>query len=355
MVTVVIAQNSDEKKWNDFVDAHANATLYHHFAFKSIIEASFKRSPKYLMALDTVTKSIIGILPLIHFTGMLSGNTLVSLPFFDGGGVCAQNPEASAALVNEALALGEKLGAKVIEVHQEGLLDICEGGHTTFTQPFAQLQTKVRMLLSLPPSAKTLFDSYPGKLRSQIRRAQKEDCTVREGGHELIADFYTVLCRNMRDLGSPVEPAITFKHVFDRYPGLVRIFIVYYKETPIACSLLFGFKDRVVNRWASSNRDYKQMAPNMMLYWRMLEYAIEQRYTTFDFGRSTIGETTHKFKAQWGALPQSLVWYLFGQEAVTGQGESVSRKKEFFIAVWRKLPVPLATFFGSRLRRHVSL
>ena len=118
-----------------------------------------------------------------------------------------------------------------------------------------------------------------------------------------------------------------------------------------------GIKNRIVNRWASANRDYKRLAPNMLLYWRMLEYAIEKGYSVFDFGRSTVGGTTYHFKAQWGAQPHELFWYRFceKQNHNDASEDALSAKKNIFIKVWTKLPVPLATAFGSKLRRHIPL
>lgn len=47
----------------------------------------------------------------------------------------------------------------------------------------------------------------------------------------------------------------------------------------------------------------------MLLYWAMLEYACDQGYRQFDFGRSTPGEGTCRFKEQWGAKSHQLYWY----------------------------------------------
>jgi hypothetical protein len=46
----------------------------------------------------------------------------------------------------------------------------------------------------------------------------------------------------------------------------------------------------------------------MLLYWTKLEYACDNGNKTFDFGRSTPGEGTYRFKPQWGAKPQPLHW-----------------------------------------------
>ncbi|MEZ5583585.1 MAG: GNAT family N-acetyltransferase [Candidatus Competibacteraceae bacterium] len=61
--------------------------------------------------------------------------------------------------------------------------------------------------------------------------------------------------------------------------------------------------------WASSLRKYNSLSPNMLLYWSVLEFACKKGYRIFDFGRSTPGEGTYRFKEQWGAKPVQLYWH----------------------------------------------
>jgi FemAB-related protein (PEP-CTERM system-associated) len=271
--------------------------------------------------------------------------------------MCADNKETAQKLLSETMALMQRLRCASCELRQEGRIPFESDLAGSSTGAPQMTSTKVRMLLDMPQSADSLFKSFPAKLRSQIRKPTKENCAVREGAHELVDDFYRILSRNMRDLGSPVEPKQTFHNAIDEYPGLTRIFVVNWKNIPVACSFIFGFKNRIVNRWASTNRDYKRIAPNMLLYWRMLEYAIENGYSVFDFGRSTIGESTYNFKAQWGAKPHELFWYRYGkkQNQNDASKNETDAKKKMFVNVWTKLPVSLATVLGSKLRRHVTL
>ena len=60
--------------------------------------------------------------------------------------------------------------------------------------------------------------------------------------------------------------------------------------------------------WASSIRDFNPLCPNHLLYWHAMETAVAEGVDVFDFGRSTPGEGTFKFKEQWGAEPVPLHW-----------------------------------------------
>jgi hypothetical protein len=60
--------------------------------------------------------NIVGILPLIHLKHFLFGNSLISIPFFDLGGIIADNEDAVKALLSEAIKLAQELKAANIEL-----------------------------------------------------------------------------------------------------------------------------------------------------------------------------------------------------------------------------------------------
>jgi hypothetical protein len=92
----------------------------------------------------------------------------------------------------------------------------------------------------------------------------------------------------------------------------------------------------------------------MLLYWSVLKYGCQQGYRVFDFGRSTPGEGTFKFKGQWGAKPVPLYWYYW-----TERQESLPElnpknpKYRTAIAIWKRLPVALTKIVGPYISRNL--
>ena len=133
------------------------------------------------------------------------------------------------------------------------------------------------------------------------------------GSQELLKDFYKVFSENMRDLGSPVHSQEFFSLIF-KYLGVnTKIGIVYHYDIPVAGGIIIIFRDTIEIPWASSLREYNRLSPNMLLYWSFLEFAGNKGFKFFDFGRSTINSGTFRFKKQWGARSENLVWYKFYQ------------------------------------------
>lgn len=215
---------------------------------------------------------------------------------------------------------------------------------------------KVRMLLKLPDSKEELLKSFKSKLRSQISRPQKEGMNAVVGGVELLDFFYEVFSINMRDLGSPVHSKKLFKQIIHEFPKNIKIGIVKYQNIAVAAGLIFCFRDTIEIPWASSLKQFNRFSPNMLLYWKLMEYACDQGFEYFDLGRSSPDEGTQRFKEQWGAKPFPLYW-----QSICLNGKAMkadySGNSRFGVAVqlWKMLPISVANRIGPKIRKSIAL
>jgi len=389
-INIRTIKSTDAAAWDAYVLAHSGATLYHLSGWKNVIEKTYGHKTYYLIATcepeydsqltahssmqkngpdklsamshELDSNSVHGILPLVHLKHFLFGNSLISVPFFDMGGILADSEEIEEALLQEAVVLGQKLKADNIELRHIYPVKFFEKDSVAYltgaTNPIniVTKSHKVRMLLDLPESSEILMKSFKAKLRSQIKKPLKEGLTSKVGGAELLDDFYKVFSINMRDLGSPVHSEKIMQNVLEEFPDQARLVMVYKDNLPIACSMVVGFKETLENPWASALREYSRLSPNMLLYWTMLEHACDNGYTVFDFGRSSPDEGTYKFKKQWGAKPNPLHWqyiYLKGEPA---DSETYEKSKfDKAIQYWQKLPVSVSKALGPMIRKNIGL
>lgn len=356
-------RDSEKEAWNTYVSGYECGSLYGMAEWGDVIRDVYGHDSIRLVAIAEGAggREIVGVLPLVAMRSRIFGNRLVSMPYLDMGGVVADTPEVEKALIAKALEVGGQIRAKRIEVRQVSALSGLEGlDRVRLGQgdiPFFVFREKERMLLTLPSTAGALWASFKSKLRSQIRRAMKEGLTVHIGESELVDAFYTVFAENMRDLGSPVHAKALFSGVMKAFKGRAKIVVIQKGEITVSASLMCAHGDTLQNPWASSLRRYGHFSSNMLLYWSMLEYACENKCTTFDFGRSTPGEGTYRFKRQWGAEPHSLHWYQFIPEGATDADRKGDDKARFgkSIKYWQKMPVPLTTLIGPMVRGQISL
>jgi serine/alanine adding enzyme len=370
--------------WDRYVNNHPRATLYHLSAWKSVITKTYGHSCHYLAAFRDSMGSIrctalpvsalaenlsdkaaepVGILPLVHLNSFLFGNSLVSIPFFDMGGILADNEEVERKLLSEAIRIGRDLKIDKLELRHLMPLSWISGNNQSplRSEENFTVQTmshKARMILELPDDPETLMSSFKAKLRSQIKKPMKEGLTANIGGMDLLDDFYDIFAANMRDLGSPVHSKKLMENVLSEFPHQAKIVVVYRQvKQPLAGSLIIGFRDTLENPWASALREYSALSPNMLLYWTMLDYACTHGYRYFDFGRSSPGEGSYIFKEQWGAKPTLLNWYYVAPDGTPLPSEADSDKARFqkLISCWQKLPVPVTKILGPRIRKHIGL
>ena len=378
-------QMEDDLAWDRYVAGHPSANAYHASHWMRIIAGTYSHKVYALAAVSTDDPSaskpaatdVKGILPLVHLKTPFVGNRLVSMPFFDHGGILADDEDCEKILLQAALALGRKLKVAHIELrHLEKITSLNDGRalsgrhEDSDPRPRERLQAsspawslrshKVRLLMPLPDASETLMKSFKSKLRSQIKRPIKAGLTAVIGRAELLDAFYTVFCINMRDLGSPVHARALIRSALESSNDATRIAVVYKDHTPVAASLLVGFKDVMLNPWASSLRRYSKESPNMLLYWTMLAHAADHGYRFFDFGRSTPGEGTYRFKLQWGAEPHPMYWYTIwlNQNRSTDEApeaSSPSAKRAAAVKLWQKLPVGISRVIGPSIRKHIDL
>jgi len=348
LIQIHRAEENERGRWDSYVLSHPACGPYHLFAWKQAVEKAYYHKGLYLIAQDE-QGSIQGVFPLILMKPPLLKAALVSLPFCDYGGVLSNSAEAAVELIEHAKELAS--------LHKAELDIRCR-----HPQPFLEdsplfgvSNHKSRMVLALPESPDVLWRSFRSKLRSQIRKPSKEGLVFRMGSVELIDSFYSVFSRNMKDLGSPVHARQWFQAVLDAFGEKAHIGMVYREDLPVAAGIVLDCSNTVSIPWASTRREYNHLSPNMLLYWGFLEYACKGGYTIFDFGRSTPGEGTYRFKEQWGAEPQTLYWYAGAEKGRARPSSSDGSTRKLAGSVWSWLPQPLADILGPMVRKFISL
>ncbi len=342
MDIVQVDESRDLSLWEDFVASHSEATNYHQFAWKKVIERSFGHATCYLMAMND--EVVVGVLPLAILKSRLFGRSVVSLPFLNYGGLLADNEKVEEALVSAASQLAIDEGAESVELrhcaaHGLGLIP---------------KQHKVSMMLPLAPDTDTQWKHLDAKVRNQVRKAGKSGLTVQVGGKELLDDFYAMFSRNMRDLGTPVYGRVFFETIMDVFPLQTKIFVVKSQEIPVASGLSSIFNETMEIPWAGSLVEYRSLCPNMLLYWEAIQFGIQQGMKVFDFGRSTPGEGTYRFKTQWGAKASPLVWEYWMKDSRPLPNISPTNAKfALAIKLWKKLPLSVANFLGPPIVRSI--
>lgn len=342
-VQTVLCGPQDRDIWDAYVAACPHAALGHLFPWRTVIERAYGHGSVYLMAYRNGRP--VGLLPLIYVKRPIAGAALVSMPFLDDGGVCADDDDAARALLDRAKAIMKERGCSVLELRHR------------YPAPSlgASRHDKVTMVLDLSAGTDRLWTALSAKVRNQVRKAEKSGLTTLAGGEELLGSFYDVFVVNMRDLGSPVHAKRFFEEICAAFGSAVRVELVQDGTRTVGGLIAIQFKDRIIVPWASSLRDSFSKCPNNLLYWDAIQDACKRGCTAFDFGRSTIGSGTYDFKKQWGAEPTSLAWQVLKDRDTVDPTISTDTSAFRLAAnVWRRLPVGVTRLMGPQIRKYLT-
>ncbi|WP_198411241.1 FemAB family XrtA/PEP-CTERM system-associated protein [Marinimicrobium alkaliphilum] len=337
-----LADEHDWQAWQEFVRSTPQAPLYCQPLWRDVMANAFGRTTRVWAAFDPDGK-VLGGVPLTFFSHFLFGRFAVSVPYFNYGGLLAEYGTIASALIAhlQQVVVDERLEHIEIRTMQAGL-------------PLPGVTKKVSMVLALPDSAEALDTQLGAKVRAQCKKADAARPGICFGGLELLDDFYRVFAHNMRDLGTPVYTKRWFSEILQRDELNARLVVVYVDARPVSAGFLMGHNGMLEIPWASTLRRANTLDTNMWMYRRILDYAVEQGYDFFDFGRSTRDAGTYRFKKQWGAEPHEHHWYYILPEGGELPGLNPDNPKfKLMIAVWQRLPVWVSRWLGPPIVKHI--
>ena len=326
-------------EWDAFVRAQRGWTHFHLHGWRDVMHDVLGHDAPYLAARDE-HGTLVGVLPLVRVKSPMFGHFLVSVPFLNYGGPLGSD-EGVRALASAAVQRADREHVGVLERRIRSPIPV--------DMPVSH--RKITVLMDMTGGPDAVWKRLDSKVRSQVRRPQKEGITVRTGADQVPA-FFEVFARHMRDLGTPTQSRALFEGIARAFPEDSIFAVAYHEDRPVACGCGFRWENEFEITWASALREYNRMSPNMLVYWELMRQTADAGVTTFNFGRCTPGGGTHKFKRQWGTTDEQLWWYEHRAPGATtpAEGEGAASLGP---RVWRKLPLALATALGPRIVRFI--
>jgi FemAB-related protein (PEP-CTERM system-associated) len=326
-----------------YVSAREQMPLSRHPAWLTVLERGLGHAA---FCLEVVEEGkTCGLLPLAHVHSLLFGRFLVSLPYLNYGGVLADDDRIARLLIDRAVALAGELGVRYLELRHERPLE-----HPALGE---RMSHKVHMRLPLPATAGELWDRLSAKVRNQVRKGQKNELSVAWGGEEVLGEFHAVFSHNMRDLGTPGYGRRFFRSILRQFGERAELCVVRAGDKPAAAALLLHGWGVTEVPSASSLRHFKPTCANMLLYWHLLERAVQRGQTVFDFGRSSAESNTFRFKKQWGAEPSPADWQYHVRLGAINTVRPENPRYQRFIRIWQRLPLWLTRWLGPAIVRGI--
>jgi FemAB-related protein (PEP-CTERM system-associated) len=332
-------QSRDALRWDAYVETASSATFFHRIGWRGVLEDVFRHRTHYLLA--ERDGNVAGVLPLAEVKSRLFGHALVSLPFAVYGGPAADDPSVERALIDAAAERARALRVEHLELRN--VVSRCPGW------PRQDLYVTFRR--EILPDTEANLVAIPRKQRAMVRKGIK---------HGLASEidrssnrFFALYADNMHRHGTPPLARGYFERLRETFGDACEVLtVVDAKGAPVSGVLSFYFRDTVLPYYAGDTTAARDLAANDFKYWELMRRACERGMRVFDYGRSKQGTGSFDFKKNWGFEPSPLAYeYLLLARDSIPQNNPANPRYRAFIALWKRLPIPLANRLGPFIVR----
>lgn len=297
-------------------------------------------------------EKLIGLFPLVY-----TGKAFVSLPHFSYGGLLFKEPFSEMVSAIQQLVTvvdDERPGAgfyrydspskELIENRNFQSTLFLRGLYPPGERPEIE---KTVTYMELHGTVDELGLRLSSNLRRKIRKAEKSGIIFREGGKELLEDFYNVYVRKMHQLGSPAYGKGFFKTFFQQpLEEGSRFFVGYFDGRPVGGSLLLSYRGFFESAWFATDVLFQKYYISDGLHWSMIQYALKAGGRIYSMGRSTKNGSVFVYKNHWPVKNSPLFIYN------TSNKPSV---RDFAVLpkIWKYIPFPVAKRLGPKFVKHI--
>jgi hypothetical protein len=352
-----------DSRWQEFVLAHPEGTVYHHPKWIRVVEQEYGQRSEHLACTDK-SGNFLAIMPMLYTRGLpfgLGGSTagkrLSSLPRTPLAGPLSCDRDATAALLRAAVAkTGQEPGTQIqIKAFGEQLDGLINGLVTT---PW-----RLCYVLTLPDPSKGPFRIADGQERAKVKwainKAAKLGVTVRTAESKTdLRRWYRVYLETMRRNAVPPRSYRFFSALWDAFQpcGMMELLLAELPEgdqkTVIAGSIFLTHGSTVSYVFNGMDRKHSSLRANDAIQWNAINAACERGFRFFDFGEVPEGHTElARFKSKWGAQPTRMHRYALAANPTPNgtSDESSGRIQSLVEQVWRRLPLGVTAQIGDWL------
>ena len=168
------------------------------------------------------------------------------------------------------------------------------------------LRREVSSILFLENSVKENLAKFKSSHRTAVRKAEKSGIIIRQT--EDYENFYKILKKNLsiRHDVSPTHSLSELLYLKELFPNKINLFGAYLKNEMIAGVINFVVNDRIVLAfYISHKKQYQELRPINLLFYKIFDWAICNNFKVFDFGIFTVHEKPNmglaRFKENFGA------------------------------------------------------
>jgi hypothetical protein len=347
-LSVVRVDPRFDPRWERFVAAHPQGTIYHHPAWLEVLTIEYARPSLCLACLDA-DGHYAGVLPLVQTRGLpfaaggRTGRRLASLPRTPMAGPLTRDDRAAAALLTAAVGRvarqpGTQLELRLASPSCEGVVAGLAG---------ARWRSNYRLNLPQKPVQLRFGDSRNNaRIKWALGKAARQGIVVRPAQTlEDLRRWYPLYLRTMQSHAAPTRSFRFFRAAWDRLrPGLMRLLlaerVVGGRHELMAGSVFLMFARTVFYAFNGCGDEGRALRANDAIQWHAITEAHRAGFRCYDLGEVVESQDgLHDFKRKWGAQDYPLYRYYYpaAHRAEAAAAEPLGILGGLARAAWRRL------------------
>lgn len=351
----IIELKPDDPRWTEFL-SKTEHQIFHRPEYKEFIEQTFHNTKSlYLAIVEENIKMIFPIFlvnqPLlrkIFFTPFFDifKPKLISAAFHDFGGPIGD-------LKNEYLiSIIKYLKEKYPKINH---LEIKH--EDTIFSKLIKKQEYNKFVISLD-NKEIVWNNIQKYKRKAVKKSQREGIITHEIQESEINELYTLYLKNMRLFGELPYPKKYFINFYKYFinNSLGKCFGAYYNNKLVSVLLGYTVNKKVHIIIAVSDPKYRDFRPNDAVHWKFIEWACDNKYEQFDFGRTRKESGQYEYKRKWGGeIKELTTYYMPFQETDIPTIDPTNPKYQTFIKIEQHLPLWFTQYISSWFREGLGI
>ncbi len=284
-------------------------------------------------------------LPFMEVNSLLTGRRWVSLPFSDYCNPLYRDEEAREELTCQLIELFQSNAVKRAEVRW----------NLPNRRELQQVSDFVLHTIEIGPDPARVSKRFKRTHLQNIHQAKERGVEVEFGNQlEHLKVFYDLQLDTRRRHGVPAQPwryfELLWRHIVNAGLGFVLLAIKDHEY--IAGMVYLGWGRTLIAKYAASREDRFNLRPNNLLFWEGIRWGCENGFTSFDMGRTEIGNAgLRNFKSRWGAVEQPLYYSILSSKPLK---RSSGRLEQFLHSLIQRSPLWVCRMSGELLYKHVG-
>jgi hypothetical protein len=337
---------ADGSRWDNFVLAHPDATIFHSSAWARVLNKTYGHQPFYFRLFSPAGSA--ALVPLMEIRSAFTGRRGICMPFSDCCAPLISDVNGSSMAQQQLLSLARERKWKYVEVR---------GGDERMPLSASPAATFYGHSLCLAPSLEEIWLRCSSSVRRGIRKAAKAGVKVTVTDEpDSILEFFKLHSQTRRRHGLPPQSLKFFLSIYREVisAGLGFVVLARKKSRVVAAAIFFKFGRNALYKFGASDHAFQELRGNNVTMWEGIKHLAGSACGRLHMGRTALdNEGLRRFKQGWGTTEEMLHYFTYDLAIQNWKKEPRSGMR-FHHKFFENMPLAVNRLAGALIYPHLD-